>query len=127
MITFEITNHHIHLRGREFEKRFNLESKPVNAYNNKLESINISLMCESLTLYTRPRCAYCDLVRDVISEIGINVEERNIWEKEQWRDEILAAQGKDTVPILRRDSTNGNIYWLPESDAIVRYLLQNYS
>ena len=46
--------------------------------------------------------------------------------KKQWRDEILAAQVKDTVPILRRDSTNGNIYWLPESDAIVRYLLQNY-
>jgi len=83
-------------------------------------------MSESLTLYTRPRCAYCDLVRDVILEIGINVEERNIWEQEQWRDEIVAAQGKDTVPILRRDSTNGNIYWLPESDAIVRYLLQNY-
>ena len=84
-------------------------------------------MSESLTLYTRPRCSYCDLVRDVISEIGINVEERNIWEKEQWRDEILAAQGKDTVPVLRRASTNGNIYWLPESDAIVRYFLQNYS
>ena len=47
-------------------------------------------------------------------------------EKQQWRDEILAAQGKDTVPILRRVTTNGNIYWLPESDAIVRYLLQNY-
>jgi glutathione S-transferase len=62
----------------------------------------------------------------VISDIGINVEERNIWEKEQWREEILAAQGKDTVPILCRDATNGNIHWLPESDAIVRYLLQNY-
>ena len=83
-------------------------------------------MSESLTLYIRPRCVYCDLVRDVISEIGINVEERNIWGKEQGRAEILATLGKDTVPILRRDSTNGNIYWLPESDAIVRYLLQNY-
>ena len=51
----------------------------------------------------------------------------HIWGEEQWRGEILVAQGNDTVPILRRDSTNGNIYWLPESDAIVRYLLQNYS
>ena len=83
-------------------------------------------MSESLTLYTRPRCAYCDRVRDVISGIGINVEERNIWEQEQWRDEIVAARGKDTVPVLRRDSANGIIHWLPESDAIVRYLLQSY-
>ena len=84
-------------------------------------------MQESLALYTRHRCGYCDLVRDVISEIGINVEERNIWDKKEWRNELLSAQGKDTVPILRRDLTNGNICWLPESDAIVRYLLLNYS
>jgi len=80
-----------------------------------------------LTLYTRHRCDYCDLVRDVISEIGINVEERNIWDKKKWRNELLAAQGKDIVPVLRRDLTNGNIFWLPESDVIVRYLLLNYS
>ena len=83
-------------------------------------------MSESLNLYTRQRCGYCDLVRDLISEIGINVEERNNGKKDQWRDELLAAQGRDTVPVLRRDLTNGEIYWLPESDAIVRYLLQNY-
>ena len=42
--------------------------------------------------------------------VDIEVEEHNVWEKDEWRDELLAAQGTDTVTILRRDLTNGNIY-----------------
>ena len=84
-------------------------------------------MNERLILYTRNQCGYCDMVRDVASELSINLEERNVWENDQWRDELIAERGIDVVPILRHETISGEIQWLPESDAIVRYLLQDHN
>ena len=83
-------------------------------------------MNERLILYTRNQCGYCDMVQDVASQLGISLEERNIWENDQWRNELIAKRGIDMVPILRRETISGEIHWLPESDAIVRYLLQEH-
>jgi len=37
-------------------------------------------MDEKLILYLRDYCGYCAMVQDVISELAVDVEERNIWD-----------------------------------------------
>ena len=83
-------------------------------------------MNEKLILYLRDYCGYCTMVQDVISELEVDVEERNIWENDTWQNELIASQGSPTVPVLCRITAEGEIQWLPESDRIIRYLIQTY-
>lgn len=83
-------------------------------------------MNEKLILYVRDFCGYCAMVQDIISDLEVKVEERNIWKNEDWQNELVASQGSSTVPVLCRETVDGEIHWIPESDAIVRYLIQHY-
>ena len=83
-------------------------------------------MDEKLILYLRNYCGYCAMVQDVISELAVDVEERNIWENDTWQNELVVSQGRSTDPVLYRKAATGESYWLPESDAIIRYLIQTY-
>ena len=37
-------------------------------------------MSEKMILYVRDLCGYCEMVKDVVLELGAEIEERNIWE-----------------------------------------------
>ena len=82
-------------------------------------------MTENLILYVRDLCGYCEAVMDVISELGADIEQRNIWENSEWQRQLVDARGSSSVPVLCRESPNGEVEWLSESDAIIRYLIQN--
>ena len=84
-------------------------------------------MSEKLILSFRDWCGYCVRVQDVISKLGVNVEQRNIWENEEWKNDLVSDQGRSTVPVLCRITTGGETHWIPESDAIIRYLIQNHN
>ena len=84
-------------------------------------------MGDKLILYCRDLCGYCEMVRDVISELGVDVEQRNIWENEEWENDLVSGQGSSTVPVLCRITAGGETHWIPESDAIIRYLIQNHN
>ena len=84
-------------------------------------------MSDKLILYFRDWCGYCEMVQDVISELGVDVEQRNIWENEEWNDDLVSGQGRSTVPVLCRITTGGETHWIPESGAIIRYLIQNHN
>jgi glutathione S-transferase len=66
------------------------------------------------------------MVQEVISELTVEVEQRNIWENDSWQNELIAGQGSSTVPVLCRMTAVGETHWLPESNAIIRYLIQTY-
>ena len=84
-------------------------------------------MSEKLILYCRDLCGYCEMVRDVISELGVDVEQRNIWENEEWENDLVSGQDSSTVPVLCRITTGSETHWIPESDAIIRYLRDDIS
>ena len=84
-------------------------------------------MSEKLILYFREWCGYCVRGQDVISKLGVDVEQRNIWENEEWNDDLVSGQGRSTVPVLCRITTSGETHWIPESGAIIRYLIQNHN
>jgi glutathione S-transferase len=81
---------------------------------------------ETLALYHYPSCGYCRWVRNVIAQLGIEVELRDIFEDRRHMEDLIAARGRRTVPVLRREQPDGNVDWMGESRDIVAYLTEAY-
>lgn len=77
---------------------------------------------DKLALYHFDGCPFCSMVRSAISELGIDVELRSIFDDSKHRDDLLEARGRATVPVLRITSPDGEERWMPESRDIVHYL-----
>ena len=81
----------------------------------------VAAEAEGLALYHAEYCPYCHMVRRVIDELGILVELRDV-ASATTRDELIAARGRGTVPVLRCESPDGVVRWLPESRDIIKFL-----
>jgi glutaredoxin len=77
---------------------------------------------DKLALYHFSGCPFCSMVRANIERLGVDVELRDIFEDARYRDELVEARGRATVPVLRITSPNGEERWVPESRDIVSYL-----
>ena len=77
---------------------------------------------DRLILYHSRSCPFCALVTSAIDRLQLDVEQREIFEDPQYREELVAARGRATVPVLRIVSPQGDERWMPESRDIVRYL-----
>ncbi|MEZ4269570.1 MAG: glutathione S-transferase N-terminal domain-containing protein [Myxococcota bacterium] len=79
-----------------------------------------------LALYVSPGCFYCSRVQRVVSELGVQVEVRDTWTDPRFRQELTAAMGRGTVPVLRIEGADGQVRWLPESLDIIAWLKANF-
>ncbi len=77
---------------------------------------------DKLALYYSRTCPSCSLVLSAIDRLGIDVELLEIFEEPGYRDELVDARGRATVPVLRITSSDGEERLMPESQDIVRYL-----
>ncbi len=82
---------------------------------------------DKLALYYTPWCPYCGLVREVIDELGIDVELRDIASDSNYQEELVAARQRATVPVLRITSPSGETRWMPESSDIISLLEKDYA
>ncbi len=82
---------------------------------------------DSLALYYFATCPFCRRVLAALDGLDVDVELRNIHEQDQYRDELVAARGRATVPVLRIESPDGDVRWMPESRDIVKYLESTYA
>ena len=80
---------------------------------------------ESLSLYHFEGCPFCSRVRRVIDELQAPVQLRDIFDNPGYRDELVAARGRPTVPVLRCDG-EGKSRWLPESADIIAHLRERF-
>ena len=80
---------------------------------------------ERLSLYQFAACPFCARVRRVIEELNAPVELRDIFENPTYRDELMQARGRTTVPVLRCDA-EGRSRWMPESADIIAYLRDRF-
>ena len=82
---------------------------------------------ELLSLYGYPQCPFCQRVLRAIEALGLEIELRNTLLEPERRDELIAALGRGTVPVLRiEDAGEGEVEWLPESAEIVAYLEERF-
>lgn len=78
-----------------------------------------------LSLYWFRGCPWCERVRAAITDLGLEVDERNIREHSEHAAAMREATGRGTVPVLRIDTEKGS-EWLGESADIVRRLYADY-
>ena len=81
---------------------------------------------DKLALYQFDGCPYCMRAQAAIDRLGVEVQLRDIFADSKHRDDLIAAQGRATVPVLRITSPDGEERWMPESADIVRYLEATY-
>jgi len=75
-----------------------------------------------LSLYHRNFCMFCSRVINVIKGLDLEIDGKNIWQDGDALRELQQATGRATVPVLRIESSDGEVMWMPESSDIVRYL-----
>ena len=75
-----------------------------------------------LALYHYPSCYFCRVVRRALDQYDFEVEFRDIHQNRQWHDELVAARGRRTVPVMRIETDDGYVEWMGESRNIVHYL-----
>lgn len=87
---------------------------------------SIASKAKPLSLYQLPACPFCVKVRRAMKRQGIELELRNIKDKQaNYRDELIANGGKPTVPCLRIEKGDDQVEWLYESSEIIKYLEAN--
>lgn len=81
-----------------------------------------------LTLYMFSTCPYCRRVMSALNRLDMEVEYRNIHVDESYREELVEARGKPTVPVLRiaASRADGSDEWMGESADIVEYLADRF-
>lgn len=77
---------------------------------------------KNLSLYQLPSCPFCVKVRRTIKREGLNIELRNINQKNDYREELIREGGKRTVPCLRIEQADGQVQWLYESSDVAAHL-----
>ena len=79
-----------------------------------------------LTLYQTVFCPYCERVRSALRRMGEDLPLRDINERAEWREELAAATGRQTVPCLRIEADDGSVEWMHESADIIEYLERRF-
>ncbi|MEM6634471.1 MAG: glutathione S-transferase N-terminal domain-containing protein [Pseudomonadota bacterium] len=82
---------------------------------------------DTLALYYMPYCPFCVMVLGVIDGLNVDIAMRDTSTNSQHRDDLIAARGRGTVPVLRITAADGSYdRWMPESRDIARYLQETY-
>lgn len=83
-------------------------------------------MSTGLRLYHFDSCPYCLRVRRALEDLGLEVELEDILRDPAAQAELVAATGRQTVPVLHiRDGQDEDV-WMPESGDIVRFLYERF-
>jgi len=82
---------------------------------------------DRLALYTSGSCPFCWRVLRTIERLGLQVARHDVYADRARLDELLQARGRATVPVLRIQSPDGEVRWMPESADIIHYLEHTYA
>ena len=78
-----------------------------------------------LSLYYFDYCPFCMRVVHAAKKLGVQLEMRDIHGDRKHLDDLMAARGRATVPVLRIEG-GGQDQWMPESRDIIRYLQERF-
>lgn len=102
----------------------NFVFSPKSPKRSLVEQEKFDNKTKNLSLYQLPSCPFCVKVRRTMKREGLNIELRNINQKNDYREELIREGGKRTVPCLRTEKDDGQVQWLYESSDIIAHLQQ---
>ena len=82
----------------------------------------------SLALYYTSWCPYCRKVLRAMEALSLSAGQvilRDVDDDAQHDDDLRAARGRGTVPVLRIQHADGDV-WMPESEDIKDWLNQRF-
>jgi glutaredoxin 2 len=82
----------------------------------------MAVKLEGHSIYGYPQCPFCTRVLRAMESLGLEIEFRNTMETSDYLEELIDATGRTMVPVLRIESEEGDVRWMPESADIVEYL-----
>jgi len=85
----------------------------------------MATVASDLVLYGHDACAWCWRVRRTLDRLGVEVEHRDVRREPRHREELVAARGLRTVPVLRILRPEGD-QWMAESADIIEYLEERF-
>ena len=86
----------------------------------KLGQIKTNQQINSVVLYIKQTCPYCQKVLSVLERLHKNIEIRDISQNDHFRDELIQIGGKKQVPCI---VINGKARY--ESADIIQWLIEN--
>lgn len=102
----------------------NFVFSPTSPKRSAEEQAKFDDITKNLSLYQLPSCPFCVKVRRTMKREGLNIELRNINQKNDYREELIREGGKRTVPCLRIEKADGQVQWLYESSDVIAHLQQ---
>lgn len=102
----------------------NFVFSPSSPKRSLAEQAKVDDKTKNLSLYQLPSCPFCVKVRRTMKREGLNIELRNINQKNDYREELIREGGKRTVPCLRIEKSDGQVQWLYESSDVIAHLQQ---
>jgi glutathione S-transferase len=83
---------------------------------------------DGLSLYHYEGCMWCAMVQRALAQLGIEIEQCNIYEDARHMRDLVEATGRQTVPCLRiRAAGEGREdRWMHESRDIIAYLKERF-
>ena len=72
-----------------------------------------------IILYTKTGCGWCDEVRDLLNEKNIKFDERNVFEKPEYFEELVLKSKQTMTPTLDID---GEIIADTDAEGVTGYL-----
>jgi glutaredoxin len=100
----------------------NFVFSPTSPKRSATEQAKVDDKTKSLSLYQLPSCPFCVKVRRTMKREGMNIELRNINQKNDYREELIREGGKRKVPCLRIEKSDGQVQWLYESNDVITHL-----
>lgn len=91
------------------------------------EQMKVDQETKKLSLYEFKACPFCIKVRRKMKKLNLSIERKDAMSDSESRAELLKARGKVKVPVLRIQSEDGSVQWMPESSDINQYLERRFS
>jgi len=80
-----------------------------------------------LSLYQFKTCPFCIKTRRAARRLSLNIDQLDAQHDQQAREALLEGGGEIKVPCLRIEELSGEIRWLYDSAAIIRYLERHFA
>ena len=101
---------------------FDWLTQPKKPDHSPEKQAQLDAQTANMALYQYAACPFCVKTRRAIRRLGLNIELRDAKNNPQYRAELEQQGGKQQVPCLRIQESDGSIHWLYESGDIIEFL-----
>ena len=105
----------------------NFLTPPKSLQRTELLQSKVDGEAKQLTLYEFEACPFCVKVRRKMKSLNVNIRRVDVKRDPVAREALVQATGRGKVPVLKIESNDGTVQWMPESSDINAYLQTRFS